>query len=260
MISAPHVEKIVCCSIDVAGVEVQVVLAQLYPPDKPDDGPKHPSHHHSSVKLDPSSTPANWHVPHNTYSCHSNGVSIAKNVTSSASDRAAQRTTESMSDREPQLTGHSTALHGSTRREPHVDSEEAVQFERRRVSRELEPIHHHDFARERAEELDTARASGSLRSRNASSPSPDALREHLRRQGSDTSTQPDVPGASIIGARSTRSLAQVPHWYDPVAKFWRTHVSLTIEEGAHRDHLGTSIDRDDGCTETDLFQHLSAPS
>lgn len=29
----------------------------------------------------------------------------------------------------------------------------------------------------------------------------------------------------------------MPHWYDPVVKFWTTQVSLTMDEGSQRDHL-----------------------
>lgn len=32
--------------------------------------------------------------------------------------------------------------------------------------------------------------------------------------------------------------ARVPKWFHPVRKFWNRHVNITIEEGAHRDHLG----------------------
>ncbi|KAF2277433.1 uncharacterized protein EI97DRAFT_374682 [Westerdykella ornata] len=28
-----------------------------------------------------------------------------------------------------------------------------------------------------------------------------------------------------------------PHWYDPIVKFWTRHISLTIDEAPHRDHL-----------------------
>jgi uncharacterized membrane protein YidH (DUF202 family) len=29
----------------------------------------------------------------------------------------------------------------------------------------------------------------------------------------------------------------VPHWYDPIVKFWTAQISVTIDEGSHRDHL-----------------------
>jgi hypothetical protein len=144
-----------------------------------------------------------------------------------------------MSDRAPRLELSPAELHAPTRREPHVDSEEAVQYERRRVSRELETIYHQDLSGKSSNALHTPRTEASLRSRNASL-HPVASQEHLRRDSSTESTQPDDPGASEAGARSTRSSVREPHWYDPVTKFWRTHISLSIDEGAHRDHLGTS--------------------
>jgi hypothetical protein len=145
-----------------------------------------------------------------------------------------------MSDRAPQLDIAPATLHAPTGREPHVDSEEAVQYERRRVSRELDPICHQDSSRRISNALHTPRTEASLRSRNASLLDTIASQEHIRRASSNLSTQPDVPGASATGAQSTRSSVREPHWYDPVTKFWRTHISLSIDEGAHRDHLGTS--------------------
>jgi uncharacterized membrane protein YidH (DUF202 family) len=43
------------------------------------------------------------------------------------------------------------------------------------------------------------------------------------------------------GTESLRSDRRPPHWYDPITRFWTTHISLTIDKGAHRDHLGTSF-------------------
>jgi hypothetical protein len=120
----------------------------------------------------------------------------------------------------PRLELPSAALHTSTHRELHVDSEEFVKFERRRVARELEPIHC----------LESLRKSSKARST--------IPRENLRRYDAspnDTRSQPD---ASEFSRRSTRSFLKRPHWYDFIAKFWNTHISITIDEGAHRDHLG----------------------
>jgi hypothetical protein len=116
-------------------------------------------------------------------------------------------------------------LQAPTHREPHVDSEEAVQYERRRVSQELESISRHEYP--------GLNAADSLRSRNA--PSVVTSQEHLQRHtstASHLSTQPDLPSAS--------SGTTVPHWFDPVVKFWTTHISIIIDERAHRDHLGSS--------------------
>jgi hypothetical protein len=198
--------------------------------------------------------PLTRHVPHHTSSSHSHRVPTLKNVItcSFAIDRAALLTTESMSDREPRLDDlYRATLQTPTRREPHVDSEEAVQYERQRVSRELEPIRRRDFVEQSSEARRSSRIDTSSRPRNASPRISSASRDHLRHRASNASVQADVPGASVMGARSTRSSVKEPHWYDPVAKFWRTHISLTIGEGAHRDHLGMSIPQDCNCTQTD---------
>jgi hypothetical protein len=113
-----------------------------------------------------------------------------------------------------------TTLHAPTHREPHVDSEEAVQYECRRVSRELDSFQSCGFSQP------------SLRSRNTSITS-HGLSDH---QASCTDAQPDAVNPSQIVAPPKR----LPYWYDYIPTFWDTHISLTIEEGAHRDHLGTT--------------------
>jgi hypothetical protein len=148
-----------------------------------------------------------------------------------------------MTDRNlPQLElPTATTLHAPTYRKPHIDSEEAVQYERRRVSRELEPIYPNESSRQSSEAPQTGPSHASLRSRNTSLQDSAASRERLRRHSSATSgasTQLDVPGASQDGARSSRTSTRVPHWQNPITRFWNTHISITIEEGAHRDHLG----------------------
>jgi hypothetical protein len=141
----------------------------------------------------------------------------------------------------------SAALHARAHDEPHPDSEDAVRHERRRVSKELESIHGErvvtpspDSPREAH-----ARPTFSLRSHNTSlHSSVDGSREELRRYASTiggTSTQADTEEGSHPGAGSLRSGRSIPHWYDPIVKFWTSHISLIIDEGAHRDHLGTSF-------------------
>ncbi|KAH9879272.1 hypothetical protein J1614_002711 [Plenodomus biglobosus] len=103
-------------------------------------------------------------------------------------------------------------LHARTHVEAHPDSEETVQYERRRV-----PI-----------ELEFTRNIGA------------ASQENLRRPTSTTSStdiQPESQDASESGGRSVRSSVRVPHWYSPVVTFWTTHVCPSLEEGAYRDHL-----------------------
>jgi len=127
----------------------------------------------------------------------------------------------------PQLELPSAVLHVRSQREPHVDYEEAVQHERRRVSRELEPILHHDSSRP---------CHTSLRSRNASSRDSTASREHSETTAGDESTAPDL---NHLTTQSTTS-SITSRWHTPITSFWFTHISLTIDSNAHRDHLGTS--------------------
>ncbi|KAF2026525.1 hypothetical protein EK21DRAFT_26013, partial [Setomelanomma holmii] len=49
--------------------------------------------------------------------------------------------------------------------------------------------------------------------------------------------QQDIPGASEVGGLSVRSSQREPRWNNAIARFWRQHISITIDEGAHRDHL-----------------------
>ncbi|KAF1946340.1 hypothetical protein EJ02DRAFT_441252 [Clathrospora elynae] len=132
----------------------------------------------------------------------------------------------------------SAALHARTP-EAHPDSEEAVRYERRRVSKELKPILRERVATPDSETPHVTPSSISLRLCNTSPGSHDVTsREDLRCHAStlsEANIQPDVPGAGSVRSESTRR--GEPRWYDAVAKFWTTHISLTIDEGAHRDHL-----------------------
>jgi hypothetical protein len=128
------------------------------------------------------------------------------------------------------------ALHYDAHAEPHPDSEDAVQYERQRFSKELVPVR-----RKRITTPDEAHAThsfASLRSRNTSARSSTReSRENLRLRTSD------VDGASIhmdlSEDRDERAdEGRTEWWYDAVGKFWARHVSLSIDEGAHRDHLG----------------------
>lgn len=132
----------------------------------------------------------------------------------------------------------SAALHYHSHAEPHPDSEAAVRYERQRFSRELKPIRG-----ERAATPDEAHAtpsSASLRSRNPPQRSSTRdSRDSLRRRTSNAdaaSTHVDVYENRDSGEEMDRT----GRWYYPVVKFWTKHISLTIEEGAHRDHLGAS--------------------
>jgi len=133
----------------------------------------------------------------------------------------------------------SAALHHHAYAEPHPDSEDAVRYERQRFAKELVPIH-----RERVAEANEAHATpsfASLRSRNTSlRSSSHGSRDDLRRRTSNmdgVSTQIDVHEDRSDG----EEVGWTERWYDPVISFWTTHISLSIDEGAHRDHLGTSL-------------------
>jgi hypothetical protein len=143
----------------------------------------------------------------------------------------------------PRLELPCAALHAAKQRVPHVDSEEAVQYERRRVSRELDPIYSHAGSRNSSEAPHTSPSFASLRSRNTSLQNSTASHAHLRRpdtDASDVATELDVQTANGTAAHSTTSSMRPRQWYTPITSFWSTHISITIEEGAHRDHLGTS--------------------
>ena len=57
---------------------------------------------------------------------------------------------------------------------------------------------------------------------------------------SNIPTAPDSEGPGLHHEQwiRLRLRRQTPRWYDPVVKFWRAQVSITIDEGQHRDHLG----------------------
>jgi hypothetical protein len=142
----------------------------------------------------------------------------------------------------PRLKLPSAALQTPTHLEPHVDSEEAVQYERCRVSRELELLHHLESSRQSSEAAPTtALSNASLRSRNASLLESTLSRENLRRHSSSPIAANTQLDASENRRQSTASTTRTRHWHDAITKFWNRHISITIDEGAHRDHLGTLV-------------------
>ncbi|KAF1840413.1 uncharacterized protein K460DRAFT_296374 [Cucurbitaria berberidis CBS 394.84] len=153
-----------------------------------------------------------------------------------------------MTDGKPAQAPHfelpPAALNAHAPTPAHHDSEEVVRYERRRVSRKLDPIVRHTSSRPSTGTPPTSQATPSfvsLRSRNASLRSPSSTsREDLRRHVSaisGASTQADIPGASEDGGQSSMSSLKVPHWYDPIVMVWSRHICPTIDEGAFRDHL-----------------------
>ncbi|EOA86403.1 hypothetical protein ACJQWK_05907 [Exserohilum turcicum] len=131
----------------------------------------------------------------------------------------------------PPLNLPSAALHihSSTRSQLHPDSEDAVRFERQRFAKELEPVRRNNKDTTPSE-AHAPPSFASLRSRGASANSVRSTsRDDLRRYAS---TQADVDDDTEHGdtPRSKR-------FYDALVTFWTTQISLSIDEGAQRDHL-----------------------
>jgi hypothetical protein len=127
----------------------------------------------------------------------------------------------------PPLALPPAVLHfGARAPEPHPDSREAVDDDRYRTARELRPIQGTDSY--------SATTSPVIRSRGTS------LRPVPTHGESPVTTAVDSLGPDAQNVRRYRLERQVPHWYDPVVKFWKSQVSVTIDEGSHRDHLGLS--------------------
>ncbi|UPX11688.1 uncharacterized protein EKO05_0002281 [Ascochyta rabiei] len=115
---------------------------------------------------------------------------------------------------------HASALHDSMRRQSHRDSEEAVQIERQRIARELQPFERHGLSIATShvfsEHQDAPiRARQTSHRNSAASNAPLQDRESLE---SYTTTQPDAP-------RSISSSFREKHWYSVIVEFWTTHVS-----------------------------------
>jgi hypothetical protein len=139
----------------------------------------------------------------------------------------------------PRLELPSAALHAPNSREPHVDSEEAVRFERERVARELDRLHSHaSTQRSRASQERPSFATS--RSRNASLPSSTASSSQLQRPPSCADRAfTDIDAVrQEQDDRGLQASAREPKWFHPIKKFWDMHVNITIAQGAHRDHLG----------------------
>lgn len=102
---------------------------------------------------------------------------------------------------------------------PHHDSEEFVRSDRHRTAQELEDL------RENGTEAALATASIRESSREGTGGSPHTHGPGLDRQPSQANTGTDLQRQSL-------------RWYDGILSFWRRNVCVTIEEGAHRDHLG----------------------
>jgi hypothetical protein len=127
--------------------------------------------------------------------------------------------------------------------ELHPDSEEFRQRDKHRTSRELEFIYEQSGSQRPqsthhlSPNAPQPRRSQSTRSR-ANSRRSSSYRGGTRPCPSEAPTVLDYEGPDAHNDRRHRLRRQVPHWYDPAVKFWTTQVSVTIDEGQHRDHLG----------------------
>lgn len=140
----------------------------------------------------------------------------------------------------PALDLPPAALHAHARYEPHPDSAEAVRIERQRCAKELEPLCREKLSSKPSGACDSSRLgispSHKVSARGASS---DTLRRHGSVVGSRASTQADVH--TCTEEEDEEENERKRQWYDSIVKFWTTQISLTIDEGAHRDHLGMSL-------------------
>lgn len=144
---------------------------------------------------------------------------------------------------------YGATLHDCTRRVSHPDSEEAVQIECQRAAQELQPFEYR-FESGAISSTCRQRQEDPSRTRQISHISSNASNAPLQCRVSLDSYASTQPGVTCSQGSSVRAV----YWYSPVERFWTLHVryvagstflaslltrySLTIEEGAHRDHLG----------------------
>jgi hypothetical protein len=124
----------------------------------------------------------------------------------------------------------------------HPDSEEFVRGESHRTAKELDPIYEPGASTSRSKhpKAPSAFRSPSLRSRGVVSAHSSPYHGGIPYPSSEAPTAQDSEGPEAHDARRYRLRRQVPRWYDPIVRFWTRHVSVTIDEGSHRDHLGRS--------------------
>lgn len=142
------------------------------------------------------------------------------------------------------LTLPPSAVLSTARRAPHPDSEEYRQEDRHRTAKELDQIppssSPHISIQQSPNVGPQASSSRSpyVRARGGSTRSSPYLRARPRGY-SNATTAPDEEGEREQNRYRLRR--QKPRWYDPIAKFWKSQISPSIEEGAYRDHLGECI-------------------
>ncbi|KAF2013325.1 hypothetical protein BU24DRAFT_234965 [Aaosphaeria arxii CBS 175.79] len=130
----------------------------------------------------------------------------------------------------------------STAQEPHPDSEEFVRHERRRVASELDTIQSPNASLANPSREPSTTPSyqhyQDTRSRGSDRNPSTIWRRTATPSASDITTIPDSEGPEANDTRRYRLQRQATHWYDPVVRIWTSQISITIDEGSHRDHLG----------------------
>ncbi|KAF2650179.1 hypothetical protein K491DRAFT_697514 [Lophiostoma macrostomum CBS 122681] len=137
----------------------------------------------------------------------------------------------------PPFTLPPAFLHGASDT-LHPDSEEFVRGEAHRTAKELDPIYEPGASTSRSKhpKAPSAFRTPSLRARGASANS-SPYHGGVPSIPSEVTTAQDSDGPEAQDVRRYRLRRQIPHWYDPIVRFWTRHVSVTIDEGSHRDHL-----------------------
>jgi hypothetical protein len=123
---------------------------------------------------------------------------------------------------------------------PHPDSIEYIESDRYRTAEELGPIGENSSVQQDGGYRKSSKSS--ISNNEHTSPSVRSRHSSTRRSSQWTSATASDNEDSHTGTVSrTESTRQVPNWYDPITKFWTSQISVTIDEGSHRDHLGMFI-------------------
>ena len=157
----------------------------------------------------------------------------------------------------PSLTLLPAALHFPI--EPHPDSDQHRQNDKHRTAKELKSILPSSSSRKSSSHSPNLAPrpgpSSSSRSlyiypRSSSIRSSPFLRSRQPRL-SDISTVPDDDWERE--AWRYRLKRQTPHWYDGIFRFWGRQISVVVDQGQQRDHLGR---REFSLTYPALNKHL----
>ncbi|KAF2801837.1 uncharacterized protein BDZ99DRAFT_469350 [Mytilinidion resinicola] len=130
---------------------------------------------------------------------------------------------------------------------PHPDSDEHRKKYNQRTAKELTSLSPSGSAYASSSSPNEQRSQGGpSRSPNAAPTHPrnsfglsrtsQSLRSRPSRRHSESlTTVPDEDWEADASRNQLRR--QTPHWYDGITKWWKAQISVTIDEGQHRDHL-----------------------